>query len=101
MPLAAPSALRGEAAQNPSAKVAHCLERLQTSPKGKHRKNTKHIPHIPTVLDFFHVFFQGPTAPMAEGICWDPSGLNILETYWIIVTIKDHNFGPFQLVLLP
>ena len=38
MPLAAPSALRGEAAQNPSAKVAHCLERLQTSPKGKHRK---------------------------------------------------------------
>ena len=65
------------------------------------RKNTKHIPHIPTVLYFFHVFFQGPTAPMAEGICWDPSGLNILETYWIIVTIKDHNFGPFQLVLLP
>ena len=43
MPLAAPSALRGEAAQNPSAKVARCLERLQTSPKGKHRKNTKHI----------------------------------------------------------
>ena len=24
--------------------------------------------------------------------------LNILETYWIIVTIKEHNFGPFQLV---
>lgn len=41
LPLAAPSALRGEAAQNPSAKVARCLERLQTSPKGKHGKTHK------------------------------------------------------------